>query len=60
MNKKKLETAFKKIFPNGDIDLFLHYLKQNKGDVDFSLYSYGEIREGEYKKEKAELKRLLE
>lgn len=50
----------KEIFPNADIKSFEHYLKSNKGDIDFSLYSYGGIRKGEYAKERKELSLFYE
>ena len=60
-----LEKAFKEIFPNGKVNLFLHYwnnnkcFKNKKERLDFSLYCYGEIREDEYKKEKINILRCI-
>lgn len=48
----------KDIFPNADIKHFEHYLKSNKGDVDFALYSYGGLKKHEYAKERKQLKQF--
>ena len=58
IEKIQLELALKQIFPNGDVNLFLHFYNWWH-DLDLALYSYGEIREGEYIQEKENIKRLL-
>ena len=51
-----MKNPLKDIFPNGNIRVFEHFLKSNEGDIELSLWCYGAIRKGQYKKEVKALK----
>ena len=55
----RASKAFRDIFPNGDINLFMRFFSFWR-DVDNALWAYGEIRKHEYKRERAILKQELQ
>ena len=59
MKQTRVYETLLRIFPNADLNLFLHFY-HFWHDVDLALWCYGEIRKDEYLMVKSLLKVVLE